>query len=383
MRLDAIRREPFRLLFPLGIALAWAGVFHWLLLGLGVIDSYHSIFHSMAQVQGFLTCFVTGFLFTMIPRRTGTAPAARWELALAVVAPIATTLAAWEEHWALAQFCWLALVAAIVSFALRRFRAAARAPIPNSFVWIPGSLLLGVLGSVLAAVGAARGPGSMWIHDLGRAIVLQGMLAGMILGVGGMLFPMLTRGVPAVVVPSVRAKLGHLFALTLFCASFWLEVAVDLRAGLILRAAVIASVLVVSGGVLHPPTRPEIHRRLVWIAAWALVLGPALQAAFPGYRRAAMHVTFIGGFALMALAVSIHVFLEHGARARVAPRRALLAFAVMLGTALTCRGLMDVDPAHFRVWTTGASASFLAAALVWAAIVTPSMYVAKASPVTA
>ena len=67
------RREPYRLLFPLGIVLSWTGVLPWLLFAIGVTDEYRSIFHSMAQVQGFLACFAVGFLFTMIPRRTGTA----------------------------------------------------------------------------------------------------------------------------------------------------------------------------------------------------------------------------------------------------------------------------------------------------------------------
>jgi len=72
------RREPYRILFPLGVVLAWAGVLHWLLLALGIAGEYRSIFHSMAQIQGFIVCFAIGFLFTMIPRRTGTDAPAPW-----------------------------------------------------------------------------------------------------------------------------------------------------------------------------------------------------------------------------------------------------------------------------------------------------------------
>ena len=42
------RREPFRVLFPLGALLSRAGVFHWLLFALGVTQEYRSIFHSLA-----------------------------------------------------------------------------------------------------------------------------------------------------------------------------------------------------------------------------------------------------------------------------------------------------------------------------------------------
>ena len=88
------RREPYRLLFPLGIVLSWTGVLPWLLFAIGVTDEYRSIFHSMAQVQGFLACFAVGFLFTMIPRRTGTAAPSPWQMAVVIAAPIATTACA-------------------------------------------------------------------------------------------------------------------------------------------------------------------------------------------------------------------------------------------------------------------------------------------------
>ena len=65
---------------------------HWLLFALGVSDEYRSIFHSMAQIQGFLACFAVGFLFTMIPRRTGTPPPAPWQMVIGLAAPIGTTV---------------------------------------------------------------------------------------------------------------------------------------------------------------------------------------------------------------------------------------------------------------------------------------------------
>ena len=98
------------MLFPLGVVLAWTGVLHWLLFALGITQEYRSIFHSMAQVQGFLACFAVGFLFTMIPRRTGTAAPAPWQMAVAIGAPIATTICAWFESWAIAQIFWLLLL---------------------------------------------------------------------------------------------------------------------------------------------------------------------------------------------------------------------------------------------------------------------------------
>ena len=76
MQTPAWRREPYKVLFPLGMLLAWAGVLHWFLHGIGVLHDYRPVFHSIAQIQGFMMCFAVGFLFTAIPRRTGTWPPA-------------------------------------------------------------------------------------------------------------------------------------------------------------------------------------------------------------------------------------------------------------------------------------------------------------------
>ena len=54
------RHEPYRLFFPLGALLAWAGVLHWLLHSVGLLASYEPVFHSIAQIQGFMMCFAVG-----------------------------------------------------------------------------------------------------------------------------------------------------------------------------------------------------------------------------------------------------------------------------------------------------------------------------------
>ena len=130
-----LRREPFRLFFPLGVLLSWAGVGHWLLHGLGVLPDFKPIFHAMTQIQGFLICFAIGFLFTMIPRRTETDPPGAVHLILGATGPIFTTVAAWFDRWSLAQAGWLLTVGTLLSFLIARLVAAQnrRRP-PNSFV---------------------------------------------------------------------------------------------------------------------------------------------------------------------------------------------------------------------------------------------------------
>jgi uncharacterized protein involved in response to NO len=367
---DLLRREPYRLFFPLGIALTWAAVLHWLLLALGVIESYRSIFHAMAQVQGFLTCFAVGFLFTMIPRRTGTAPVAWWQIVPALAAPVALAVCAWYERWAVSQLFWLIEIAVLASFLVPR-AARGRATLPGSFVWIGLAMLIASAGAVVTGFGAATG--RMWLHDLGREVLLQGMFSSLVLGVGGMLIPIVTRGEPPPPARGIPVAL-HVIAALGYLGSFVLELW-SIDAGYALRAAICAAVLALGPRAYRPPSLRGFHRWLVWIAAWMLPLGNALAAALPSYRKAALHVMFIGCFATLTFAISIHVALTHGAAAEPlsrAPRRAIV-MAGLLATALAARLLVDADFPRRTLWIGIAAALYLASTLAWTALVAPAL----------
>lgn len=365
---------PATVFFPAGVALAWAGLFHWIVHALGR-GGYHAVFHSIAQVQGFMTCFAAGFLFTAIPRRTGTAPPARWQLALGLLAPVATTVAAWYGQFAWSQLPWLALAATLIGFAVARFRAAgaSRRP-PSSFVWIPFALLLGIAGTIAFALYGALDLDARF-HELGRVLVLQGVLLGLVLGVGGMVLPLLTRGDAPPDAPhgwSTRT-LAHVAAALVLAATFWIEAQGDRRAGHALRAAVVLAVLVLEPRIHRMPSKPGSHRWLVWASAWAIPAGYAIAAAFPARAQVGLHVVFIAGFALMALAVGLHVTLAHGPR----PERASLrpwqvaGIGVCTAVAVAARALAELDGVRRAAWLGVAAAAFLAGTLLWLGLVAP------------
>ncbi len=377
------RREPYAILFPLGLVLSWAGVGRWLAFALtGRAEDYLPIFifHSMAQVQGFLLCFAFGFLFTMIPRRTGSAPPSAIEMVLAVVAPVWTVAAAWAQGWALSQAGWIVACVVLVSFVLRRFASSAsrRRP-PTSFVWIPVALLLGLVGSLMTGARGTLGEDWMWLHNLGQVLVLQGVFLSLVLGVGGLVFPMMTRGAaPSDATWSARdaaALGGHLLAAVLLVVSFVVQVQVSTVAGCALRAVVLAAVLLFGVELWRFPTVPGWNRRVVWLAGWMMPLGYALAALYPQYYQGALHVSLIGGFAMLTLAVSTHVVLGHGNRSDVINGRPwqVATIALCLLAAMVARAEMAIDPMHRNHWMALAAMFFLAATVVWAVFLIPTM----------
>ncbi len=387
------RREPYLLFFPLGVLLSWAGVAHWLAFSLGLLGDFQPIFHAMTQVQGFLMCFAVGFLMTMVPRRTGSAPPAAWEVAVCAIAPVVTSVAAWNQAWHVSQAAWLALASTLVAFAVRRFLAASsrRRP-PNGFVWIPASIGIGIVGAVLTGIGAA-GPGApFWLHDVGQGMVLQGMFVGLVLGVGGLAFPLMTRGQAPADAQGGAAdwseRILHLAAASVLVASFVVQETVSVRTAMLLRAAVVVSVLVFSVELWRRPDQPGANRWLVWAAGWCLPLGYLVAAAWPQYPSAGLHVVFIGCFATLSLAVGTQVTLGHGGYREIMLGRPwqVTGIAALMILALLARVLMEADRAHYFFWMGLASAAFLAAGGLWMVFLVPKMAVARqetASPMPA
>jgi uncharacterized protein involved in response to NO len=375
------RREPYAVFFPLGIVLSWAGVGRWLDLALaGTNENYLAIyiFHGMTQIQGFLLCFAFGFLFTMIPRRSGTAPPNVLEMTLGLAAPVFTVAAAWAQKWALSQLGWLVACTLLIVFIVRRFASStARRRPPTSFVWIPAALLMGLAGSLLTGARGALGSDWMWLHDLGQQLVLQGVFLALVLGVGGLALPLMTRGQapPDAKLErrDVLAVAGHVSAALLLVASFVVQTLWSLQAGCALRAAVLAAGLALGPELWRLPTVPGWNRRLVWISSWMLPTGFAIAAVWPAYYQAGIHVAFIGGLATLTLAVSSHVVLGHGDRADLLNGHPWQtgAIAISMLAAMLSRAAMVIDFPNRNAWMATAAVFFLCATVFWLLLIVP------------
>jgi uncharacterized protein involved in response to NO len=371
--------DPWRMFFPLGILLSWAGVLHWLLFAVGATDAYRAVFHATAQIQGFMTSIAVGFLYTFVPRRTGTAPPARAAILAAAAAPVGATILASLDRLALAELVWLGGAAVVTVFVVRRLRSTAGArPVPSVFVWVPVALLSGMVGAVLVAAAVVLDPHeepAMW--QLGRGLLLQGFLSALVIGVGGTLLPTLLRGEPAPVSISATAgeRLAQPVAASLFLASFPIEIYVAPWPGFALRAAVSGGVLAYTARLWRRPSMPGIHRWFIWLSAWLLPSGYLVAAMYPPLRSAALHVVFIGSFGLMAMSVSLHVALSHGGHPERLARASwpTWAMGLLLLAALVFRILAGVDAAHVTRWLGPAAASFLLGTIAWACLAIPAV----------
>lgn len=384
VRWGDLRREPFRLLFPLGILFGLLGVGHWLWYALGWTDAYSGFYHASIQLGAYMYCFVTGFLLTALPRFTSASAATTPEL-LTLLALLLAQLgfASWGR-WPLASACFAGLLLVLAVFAGRRVagRRSVASP-PTEFVWIPIGALLGLAGSGLLG-GAQSGILPAWLLGIGRPMAQQGFMTAIVLGVGGFMAPRLMGRGYLVNAPTdvteERARAIrkrrihlHLLAALVFLASFLVEGVGRLGPAYLLRALVVTVELAWTTQFYRPPAAADLYVRLVWVSLWMVVFGFWGAGVIPRYKVAMLHVVFLGGFSLMTFAVGTMVVLSHAGQAQQVrrPLGVLWVVGAGLAGALICRLLAETAPSRYFQWLGLAAGCWMAAGLSWLLFILP------------
>jgi uncharacterized protein involved in response to NO len=364
------RAEPFRLFFPLGALLGWVGVGHWLLYGVGAVETYSCLRHGLLQTQAFMMAFAAGFLLTALPRRTSSPPASVLEMVIATASLVVTTAALVGDRWIIAETSYLALFVLLLAFAARRFLfGSARRRPPAAFVLVPLGVAQGIAGALLLISYFAL-EAQPWTARLGALLIEQGVFLSLVIGIGSLILPLMSGTQPPPDLgtsPRETAKaFAYLAAGLLIVLSLIAEVLGAERLAPLVRAAVVAVGVGAGAGAWRPLGKPGLHRRLVRLAVWLVPLGLLLSAAWPDYRVPALHVLFIGGFGLMAFSVATHVILGHldlTAESFGWPP-AVVAMALGILLALAARVVADMSESYFAhlAW---AAAVWIAGTAIW------------------
>jgi uncharacterized protein involved in response to NO len=320
------RREPFRLLFPLGALLAWVGVLPWLFFAFGAhgiyrplngVLAYRSYLHPVAELEGFLGCFALGLLFTI-------SPPSRSELLLALLAPLCAAGLSAVGQWEAGQVLWLILLTMVVL----RFRGD----------WLVAGVLLGACGGVLSYVAK-----EWWLHELGRDLVMQGMFTALAVGAARAL-----RG------EGRENRALHALGIVLFVGSFWIGARFKPHLGFALRALVLIAV----ARPLRPPFEvgpSTLRRSFAHLALWMMAAGVAWIALMTEVRRAGLHIIFLGTFTALLCSGFTQVR---------EPGRRLAWTAGLFSLSMLGRVMVEVDPQAFHIWMGTSAASFLAASVL-------------------
>src|SRR5262245_24174159 len=138
------RLEPYRVLFPIGVACAMVGAGVWPIHALGLLP-YPGTLHRLLMIQGFELSFIMGFLLTAMPAFTHGPRCHGLELLPSVVCLVGFAIASLAGAGAAAQIAFLLAILVLLAAGLRRIARAAQKP-PEEFAFVAFGLALGAAG---------------------------------------------------------------------------------------------------------------------------------------------------------------------------------------------------------------------------------------------
>ena len=314
-----VRREPYRILFPLGMVAAIVGVLLWPLWYAGWLPFYPGEAHTRMMIEGFMGAFVAGFLGTAGPRLTGSRSWFGGELVLVVVLWLCAVMCHAHGRVAAGDAVFSALLLVLVMGLAGRWICGHKDTPPPGFVLV----LAGLLGALVAAGFLAASTHPAMAHwQWARLWLFQGFVLLPVMGIGPYLLPRffgLASSHAFEAAPRPPAgwwprALAALAAGLLVVASFALEVAGLVAAGNLLRSGVILAWFALETPVMQRVQQIATPGTAVRWALHALALGCLLAACWPMARVGALHVLFASGLALLTLTVATRVILGHAGR---------------------------------------------------------------------
>lgn len=370
--------EPYRIFFPLGIFWGFFGAGHWLFYTLGWSPEYSGIAHAGIQMQGYVLCFVIGFLLTSVPRFASAPHASQAEVIGIAGLITVSCLAFLYKNWVIAEAAYVAVLLQLAFFAVRRFRKkASSAQPPVEFIWIPFALSFGAAGSLLISAATLEWLSPRWL-TMGRLLAEQGFIFCIVVGIGGFMAPRLMGRTeilqpadfrnPEIVARIRQLKVIRFAALGLLLAmSFYLEFKQNLAAAYGLRAAIAVSVFSQNHAWPHWPKTNETFVRLLWLSIGMIVTGYCAAAIYPAARKGLLHLVFLGGYGLMIFAVATMVIISHAGNPNrlkkpLWPLR--FAFTGIL-VALLARVSADFLPNSYFAHLASASVSMMLGSVLW------------------
>lgn len=367
-----IMLEPYRVFFPIGWIMGILGVSYWFLVSTGITKGYLPQFHALIQIELFASAFAVGFLLTALPKFFHTKGTTKYELLSFLTVYLLLACSLFADAVITAQWFFITLLLLIARFGFVRFRQKEALP-PFPFLLVIFGLVEGAIGAFLFAY-----PSSM-LPLLGSKLLEQGMFLSLSLGVGSFLVPRLMGVIDTAnaVITFPGRNMEHqpwyrrpdlivILIGSLIFVSFFVEVAVNRELGMFLR--VLASTYCLYRfNILKLPKSKFIIGHLVAVSMWLMVLGIFVAALFPAHEVGALHLTYIGGFALLILSIGAQVISGHGGVMVFwrAHRIGTIVIALLIALAMLTRVSATFFGSYFFNLISISALLFILAMIIW------------------
>jgi uncharacterized protein involved in response to NO len=378
-------REPFRIFFPAGVLAGIAGVSLWPLYFTGIMEFYPGLGHARIMACGLFGAFIFGFLGTAMPRMLSAKP-----LHVLQILPLVLIHAGMVAAFActrifIGDLLFLTLLASFLGLMATRAKQRKDTP-PPGFILVGLSFLSVTAGTFLAILQHFREIDVFWI-TLQRLLSYQGFVLLPILGIGPFILPRLfgtqsQHDFPEMMTPAAawwRKAALALAAGTLVMGSFFVEASGWYRVAYSIRFGAALGYILLEMPFHRAPSVNALGVS-VRIAFAGIVAGFLTVALWPAYRVGLLHLTFVGGFAVITFVVATRIVFGHSGNGALLNRRnrwLLIAIGLML-FGMTTRVSGDFWPKVLASHYTYGAVLWIAGVLLWAVYVLPKVLIADA-----
>jgi uncharacterized protein involved in response to NO len=359
------------------------GVALWPLHLLGFQASYPGQIHARIMAHGLFGGFILGFLGTAMPRMLSAKPLRVPEAAVVLLLHLGTVIAYATGYLRGGNALFLSAVLVFVCLMVLRLRDRKDLP-PPGFVLVALSIACAAAGALLGATESGDEV-SPYRIALQRLFTYQGFILFPILGIGPFILPRFfglssPHDLPESKAPSrgwtAKAALA-VSAGAIIIWTFFLEAGGSYQLAYALRfAAALGYIL------LEMPLKAAQSANVFGLAiriALLGILGGFLAIAFyPKYRVALLHLTLVGGFAVITFVVATRVLFGHSGNIALLQKKNRW-FPIALGLmlfAMATRISGDFWPKIMASHYIYGAILWIVAVILWAIFTLPKAFVA-------
>ncbi len=380
--LSDIGAQPYRIFFPAAVLAGLVGAALWPLHFGHVISLYPGQAHARIMACGLLGGFIFGFLGTAMPRMLSAAALGARNVVLLLLLHLAMVGCYAFEKIGWGDQLFLFLLVFFLSLLTIRFRHRADLP-PPGFSLVGLALLCALGGAVLGVLENYQPELDPYWVILRRMLLYQGFILLPILGIGPFLLPRFfglesTHSFPEMRLPDKawtrKAVLALVAGLAVVASLFW-EVSGWPRSAHLLRFAATLAYLWVEFPFRRASTAGGALGVSLWMAFGVLLAGFLAIAVFPAYRVGLLHLSLIGGFAVIAFVVATRVVYGHSGNLEQLkrPNRWLIFVVALMLFASATRASADVWPAIRVSHYVYGAVVWIVATLFWSWRVLPKV----------
>jgi uncharacterized protein involved in response to NO len=369
IRVADLAREPFRIFFPAAVLAGILGVALWPIYFTHLTQFYPGTSHPRIMAFGFFGGFILGFLGTAMPRMLSTNPLRLREAFSLLFLHLAMVGAFLAGNIVLGDILFLALLCLFAICMVPRACQRKDNP-PPGFVLVGLTVASVATGAVLAIIEHYSELDLFWIA-LERLLCYQAFVLLPILGIGPFLLPRFfgqptPHDFPEALTPNapwLRKAALALSAGALILGSFLIEASGWFRIAYALRFATTLAYFLIEMPFHRGPAHSNALGASIRISLAGILAGFLAICLLPAYRVALLHLTLIGGFAVITLTVATRVLFGHSgnlALLRGRNRWLLIAVGMMLfGMATRISGdfWLKILPSHYiygaLLWIAG------------------------------